>query len=58
MFACRTMFCSVLSLLNQCMLLLQQQMAHLLLEGGLLVPSISGPQAVVSCCGVGLHTIR
>lgn len=55
---CRTMYCSVLSLLNQCMLLLQQQMAHLLLEAEHLVPSMFGHPATASCYEVGLHTTR
>lgn len=55
---CRTMYCSVPSLLNQCMPLLQQQMAHLLLEAERLVPSMFGPPAAASCCKVGLHTTR
>lgn len=58
MSACRTMFYSVLSLLNQCILLLQQQMARLLLEEGPLVPSMSGLQAAVSYYEVGLRTTR
>lgn len=54
----RTMFCSVLSLLNQCMLLLQQRMAYLLLEAGHLAPSMFGPQAAANYYEAGLHTTR
>ena len=58
LFLCRTMFCSVLSLSNQCMLLLQQRMAHSLLEAGHLAPSMFGPQAAANCYEAGLHTTR